>query len=57
MEDEVITIEITKHNNGIFAGAFSLDYGEMYPTLTDKGNILANLKHIIEEEFDVELED
>ena len=57
MDDEVITIEITKHNSGWMRGEFSLDYGEMYPTSSDKEHLLHCLKRIIEREFDIELDD
>ena len=57
MEDEVITIEITKHNTGWLRGEFSIDYGEMCPTTSDPEHLLRCLKHILEREFDIELEE
>ena len=57
MEDEIITIEITKHNSGWLAGEFSIDFGEMCPTSTDKEHLLSCLKSILERELDIELED
>ena len=57
IEDETITIEITKHNSGWLIGEFYIDYGEMCPTLADKEHLLSCLKHILEREFDIEFED
>ena len=57
MEDEIITIEITKHNSGWLAGEFSIDFGEICPTSTDKEHLLSCLKSILERELDIELED
>ena len=57
MDDEVITIEITKHNSGWLKGEFSIDYGEMCPTSTDKEHLLKCIKEVLEEFFEIELED
>ena len=55
MNDE-ITLTIIVHNEGWGKGSIDIDYGGMCPLSTDKEHLLKQIKNILNEQLDLDLE-